>query len=262
MNRRLQVFKYVIADLLSAALACSLFFLYRKYTLDKDIFQNIEVVFSDHNFYLGIIIIPLFWLILYVLVGTYNKIFRKARLRELGQTITVTLIGVIFIFFALILTFFMVLNAGYVADQFRYVDPFPYLKSALSRDEYISKYRFEYPAMQYINSNLPADALILFISIGKRGYYCNRKYIPDSVDHITNFIQIVKASENPQKVWLGLKKKGITHLLVQIVFLKQWDDEIFSVEEQKLLQGFFDDYLTPLYSKNGVTVFALREKAI
>ena len=129
----------------------------------------------------------------------------------------------------------------------------------MSRDEYISKYRFEYPAMQYINSHLPADALILFIFIGKRGYYCNRKYIPDSMDHLTDFIHIVKASDTPRKIWLGLKKKGITHLLVQIVFLTQWDDQIFTVEEQKLLQDFFDDCLTPLYSKNGVTVFALRE---
>ena len=195
-------------------------------------------------------------LVILSVFGTKNiieiiKKFRTHTARKIGFTLL-----------ALMLTFFIVLNAAYVADQFRYVDPFPYLKSALSRDEYISKYRFEYPAMQYINNNLPPDALVLFIFIGKRGYHCNREYIPDSVDHLTNFIQLVKSSDNPQKIWLGLKKKGITHLLVQIVFLKQWDDDLFTVEEQKLLQSFFDDCLTPLYSKNGVTVFALQEKAI
>ena len=192
-------------------------------------------------------------LVILSVFGTRNiieiiKRFRAPIARQTGFTLL-----------AVILTFFIVLNGAYVADQFRYVDPFPYIKGAVSRDAYISKYRFEYPAMQYINSHLPTDALVLFIFIGKRGYYCNRKYITDSIKHLTEFINIVKTSDTPRKIWLGLKEKGITHLLVQIVFLTQWDDEIFTVEEQKLLQDFFDDCLTPLYSKNGVTVFELRE---
>jgi len=103
MNRKLQVFKYVIADLLSAILAWSIFFVYRKYSVDPTILRHLEDVFYDTNFYYGIIVIPLFWLILYVLIGTYRKIYRKSRLKELGVTFIITLIGVIFIFFSLIL---------------------------------------------------------------------------------------------------------------------------------------------------------------
>ena len=103
MNRKLQVLKYVIADLLSAILAWSLFFTYRKYSVDPTIFSHLEDVFTDTKFYYGIVVIPLFWLILYVLIGTYRKIYRKSRLKELGVTFIITLIGVIFIFFSLLL---------------------------------------------------------------------------------------------------------------------------------------------------------------
>jgi len=103
MNRKLQVAKYVFADFISAAIAWSLFFIYRKYTAHPEILEHLDLVFSDRNFYIGIIIIPCFWLTFYVLVGTYKNIYRKSRLKELGQTIVVTFIGVIFIFFALIL---------------------------------------------------------------------------------------------------------------------------------------------------------------
>jgi len=103
MNRKLQVAKYVIADFVSAAIAWSLFFIYRKYTAHPEILDHLDLIFSDRNFYIGIIIIPCFWLTFYVLVGAYKNIYRKSRLRELGQTIVVTFIGVIFIFFALIL---------------------------------------------------------------------------------------------------------------------------------------------------------------
>ena len=103
MNKKTQVFKYVILDFLAATIAWSLFFIYRKFVVDPNIFQHLNLVFEDNNFYLGITLIPLFWLVLYILVGTYRKIYRKSRLKELGQTLLITLIGVIVIFFALIL---------------------------------------------------------------------------------------------------------------------------------------------------------------
>ncbi len=103
MNKKIQVFKYVILDFLAAAIAWSLFFIYRKFVVDPNIFQHLNLVFEDNNFYLGITLIPLFWLVLYILVGTYRKIYRKSRLKELGQTMLITLIGVTVIFFALIL---------------------------------------------------------------------------------------------------------------------------------------------------------------
>lgn len=103
MNKSLQVFKYVFFDVLSAAIAWSLFFFFRKYSFDVYTFKELELIFHDPNFYIGVAVVPLFWLILYTLVGTYRKIYRKSRLRELGQTFLITLIGVTFIFFVLIL---------------------------------------------------------------------------------------------------------------------------------------------------------------
>lgn len=103
MNRKRQVAKYVIADLLTAAIAWSLFFLYRKSVHDPEIQANYGQIYADANYYIGVVVIPLFWLTLYLMAGTYRRIYRKSRLKELGQTLTITLIGVIIIFFALIL---------------------------------------------------------------------------------------------------------------------------------------------------------------
>jgi exopolysaccharide biosynthesis polyprenyl glycosylphosphotransferase len=105
MNRKLQVFKYIVADLLAASLAWSLFFIYRKYSIEPNVLDHLSDVFKDRNFFLGILIVPAFWLILYYILGTYNlnKIYRKSRLKELSQTSFISLVGVIIIFFALIL---------------------------------------------------------------------------------------------------------------------------------------------------------------
>lgn len=103
MNKKLQVIKYLVADLLSAFLAWGIFFYSRKITVDHQSFQLKEQILIDNNLYLGLILIPVFWLALYLLIGTYYKIYRKSRLKELGQTILTSIIGVILIFFVVLL---------------------------------------------------------------------------------------------------------------------------------------------------------------
>ncbi len=103
MNKNLQVAKYVFADLASAAIAWMLFFVYRKYSVNPDLIRNFTDIFSDNKIYIGIAVIPFFWLSLYIIIGYYRKIYRKSRLKELGQTLSITFFGVIFIFFAIIL---------------------------------------------------------------------------------------------------------------------------------------------------------------
>ncbi|HOI86223.1 MAG TPA: sugar transferase [Lentimicrobium sp.] len=103
MNRKLQVARYVIADVIAAILAWGAFFVYRKHSADPNVFDYPEVIYQDSNLIYGLIFIPVFWLCLYVMMGTYRRIYRKSRLRELGQTLLITVIGVIILFFALIL---------------------------------------------------------------------------------------------------------------------------------------------------------------
>ncbi len=103
MNKTLQQAKYIIWDLLAALVAWSLFFIYRKQLIEPYIFQHMNLVFGDRNFWFGLLLIPLFWNILWVSVGSYRKVYRKSRLKELSATLSVSAVGVIIIFFVLIL---------------------------------------------------------------------------------------------------------------------------------------------------------------
>ena len=103
MNKKIQVAKYVIVDFLSAIIAWGLFFIYRKYTSNTEVLNNFQEIFTDNKLYVGLIIVSLFWITLYTVTGTYNKIYRKSRLKELGQTLLISIFGVTVIFFTLIL---------------------------------------------------------------------------------------------------------------------------------------------------------------
>ncbi|MEI6575964.1 MAG: sugar transferase [Bacteroidota bacterium] len=103
MNKPLQVAKYITADVIAAGLAWGLFFIYRKDASEPGFSSQFAEALKDSKFYLGLAIIPFFWLFLYTMMGTYRKIFRKSRLKELGQTLTISFAGVLVIFFTLIL---------------------------------------------------------------------------------------------------------------------------------------------------------------
>ena len=73
-----------------------------------DVFANFKIVVEDKNFWIGIIVIPICWLVLYLLSGAYRNVYSKSRVRELGQTFVTTLIGAIVLFFAIILDDYIV----------------------------------------------------------------------------------------------------------------------------------------------------------
>ena len=68
-----------------------------------DVFANFKIVVEDKNFWIGIIVIPICWIILHLMAGAYRNVYSKSRVRELGQTFLTTLIGAIVLFFAIIL---------------------------------------------------------------------------------------------------------------------------------------------------------------
>lgn len=103
MNNSRQTFKYVFFDWLSALVAWIAFFCFRKYNDDPTFFDHYNDILADKNFWIGITCIPVGWVVLYTLMGTYRNAYFKSRLKELGQTLVSILIGCLVLFFATIL---------------------------------------------------------------------------------------------------------------------------------------------------------------
>ena len=142
------------------------------------------------------------------------------------------------------------LNAQYLWTQFRIVDPLGYLSGKVSRDEYITRYRPEYPVMQYANQNLPLDARILFVFMGKRGYYCDRAYVLDSEGSTSLLMKIVRRSDTPEEFASALRNEGITHIMFQSDIFNRWMTEDLPEEKRGLFKAFLGRYA------NLITLFA------
>ncbi len=99
-QRRFHMFLYACADLVSAMLAWALFYYFRALSEGKTLDHG---VIDDHNFWYGLVIIPLAWVIFYWIFDRYQDIYRLSRLTTLIRTFFLSLAGVIIIFFTLLL---------------------------------------------------------------------------------------------------------------------------------------------------------------
>lgn len=87
---------YAIADYVTAGLAWMIFFFLRNIILHQP-------VMADQKFWLGIFFIPVGWILLYGLVGSYNSLYKKSRLNEFTVTFICSLIGCVILFFFFLL---------------------------------------------------------------------------------------------------------------------------------------------------------------
>ncbi len=94
------MFLYACADLLSAMSAWALFYYFRAAGEGKSLDHG---VIDDHNFWYGLVVIPLAWVIFYWIFDRYQDIYRLSRLTTLIRTFFLSLAGVIIIFFTLLL---------------------------------------------------------------------------------------------------------------------------------------------------------------
>lgn len=102
MKKR-QTVKYIVFDTLSAMAAWAALFLFRKIFVEQMGFHDAGKVFCDSNFWLGLVLVPIGWLALYAMQGSYRNVLRKARAKELVDTAAASLLGVTVIFFVLLI---------------------------------------------------------------------------------------------------------------------------------------------------------------
>lgn len=157
-----------------------------------------------------------------------------------------------------IMLYFTVIPVNYLHEQFQYIKPFGYLSGSVSRDEYITRLRPEYAAIQYINRQTPKDSRILFMFIGNRAYYCERDFLFEARDRKYSILkELLQEAKQPYDLYSGLKKLGITHILIRYEMFDKWLQLDLSPILQQKLKFYFHHYVQRRFSYGGYGVFEL-----
>ncbi|MCE2744111.1 MAG: sugar transferase [Fluviicola sp.] len=97
MNKRIIAFFLIVIDWLSAMTSWGLFYYFRKTAIENVVFR------VNESFYLGLILVPILWIFLYYLQGTYHDVRRLYRMKISGLSFISAILGTMILFFLLLL---------------------------------------------------------------------------------------------------------------------------------------------------------------
>lgn len=192
--------------------------------------------------YISPIIPPLAILSGFGLKEVYHRV--NTRIPQKGSAIVICFVVLIMLFF----------NFNYIREQFRYVGPFDYIRGKISRDDYITRFRSEYPAIKYANDHIPPGSKILSLFMGERGYYVDREIRFDK----NILFDALKESESADEVFRRLSEQGFTHLIIRPDLFKKWAANNIDPQTASILNTFFAQNTQLLFFEKGYGLYVLQ----
>ena len=229
-------------------------FLNKKLNQDKSFFLLFSLFFIFMACFLAVIsvryILPAIPLLTILsVIGIKNIIEwtgkKTGRIRRAG------LIGV----FAVTIIF-IASNSLYLKDYFNTIQPVRYILNQETRNDFLTRHVGSYPAMQYINNNLPDNARISLILLGGRGYYMDRHYHIAGMDALK---MMANASKDGLSFQTCLQSLHCTHILMRTDFVNKYLRDNFSRKEIERFINLAEKYWKPVYESNGYAVWDIGE---
>ncbi len=244
-SRRKELIIYRIADYITAFLSWLLYFIFRKYAENGTI--DFQEIFSDSNFYWGLLLIPFFWIILYQIFEKYKDIYRYSRLTTLINTFSLSFVGSLVIFFTILLDD-KVLNYISYIKSFATLFLIHFLLTSIVRMVLLTQASRRLKAGKVLYNTLiiggESTALELYEEIASRPFSLGHNFIGyiDSNGKIDNDLSI------------HLDRKGKIENLAHIIETENIEEVIIAIEtsEHNRLQeilNILDDYADRLLVK-------------
>jgi hypothetical protein len=124
-----------------------------------------------------------------------------------------------------------------------------------TREAFLNRHLLHYDAVEYINHNLPGDAKIFTLFLGRRGYYLERDYKNDSSFGMSIIRHMVNSSEDEEKFVEYVRSMNITHILMRTDLVNNFLKDNFSIQEIKRFMKLVKKYWTLIYESNGYSIW-------
>lgn len=159
---------------------------------------------------------------------------------------------------ALLMAALLILDGLYIAGLYKKYTPWGYLSGTETREQYLEKRLPDYKVLRYANRTLPADALVMLLFTGDRGYYWERDYYYGDREGV--FLkQFIQSSHGGAELLGKFTGIGITDLFIHKALLQKFINDNFTLKEKKVVVDFFKHYTVHRFSANGFALYALQQ---
>jgi len=117
-----------------------------------------------------------------------------------------------------------------------------------------------YDAVEYINNNIPMDAIIFTMFLGRRGYYLDRAYKNESSFGMSTISHMVNSSDDEEKFLEYIWSMNVTHILMRSDMVNKYLQNNFSTKEVNRLLRLVEKYWKKVYENNGYSVWDIQNR--
>jgi hypothetical protein len=133
-----------------------------------------------------------------------------------------------------------------------------YILGQETRDEFLTGHAACYPAIRYVNENLPDDSRIFLMFLGRRGYYLDRPYRHEASFGMGTIKRMVGASRDERDFKSCLQSLNCTHILIRIDMFNKYLQDNFPEEKIGQFLSLVRKYWKPVYQSNGYAVMEIK----
>jgi len=151
-------------------------------------------------------------------------------------------------------------NFIYLKNRINIIKPLPYVLGKETREAFLRRHLLHYDAVAYINNNLPDDANVFTMFLGRRGYYLNRSYKNEPSFGMNTINQMVTSSTDEEKFVEYIRSMNVTHILMRTDLVDQYLQDNFSPEKIKGFLKLKKKYWKKIYQDDGYTIWDIRVK--
>ena len=241
-------------------------FLNKKYARDKLLFVLFSALFITMAFFLTAkqvrYILPVLPFLSIIAVMGIKDLWDKLREGSLysppdsGKNIQSIARASIFITILVLLAF----NVLYLKNRFNIISPFPYVYGRESREVFLKHHLPHYNAVTYINENLPDDAKLFTMFLGRRGYYLDRNYKNEPSFGMNTLKHMISNSANEEKFVEYVRSMQVTHILMRTDLVDTYLRDNFSPEKIKRFLSLENKHWRKVYDNNGYVVRDIHSK--
>jgi exopolysaccharide biosynthesis polyprenyl glycosylphosphotransferase len=250
-SRKTELTFYKLADYLSAMLAWYLFFIYRKNLESPD--WNLQDILHDDRLWQGIVLVPIYWLLLYYIFDKYRDIYRISRLETIKNTFFISFMGSLVLLFTVIIDDKALEHTSYVTLFLRlFLLNFMITATARMIILTFASKRLKSGKVQYNTLIIGGDknAVELYEEVMSRPYSLGHRFVGyidsngKSTNYLDNKLQKLGKLSDIGKV---IAQHEIEEVIVAVETsehgkLKQILDDLFDFSEQILIKVIPDTY--------------------
>ncbi|MBW2602830.1 MAG: phospholipid carrier-dependent glycosyltransferase [Deltaproteobacteria bacterium] len=156
----------------------------------------------------------------------------------------------------------LIFNLVYLKSRVNIIKPFPYVMGNETREAFLKRHLLHYDAVEYINNNLPVDAKIFTMFLGRRGYYIDRAYQNESSFGMSAISHMVNSSDDEDKFLEYIRSMNVTHILMRSDLVKKYLQDNFSTKEVNRLLKLIRKYWKKDYENKGYIIWDIQNRLI